>query len=96
MTTSLAARIAALLKLARRASPARDVTTRPALVTLATLNQARKPLSHPALPAYRLQHPVTRALGSTVSRPAWPFHADTPRTAAPTTVAPPGAREHHR
>ena len=72
MTHPLATRMAALLNLTGRlslpAAPGPDA----ARITLATLNQARKTLPHPATPAYRLRQPARHPLG----RPAWPFPVD--------------------
>ena len=72
MTHPLAARMAALLNLTGRfASPAAPAPASSG-INLATLNQARKTLPHPATPAYRLRQPGRHPVG----RPAWPFRAD--------------------
>ena len=90
MAHPLAARMAALLHLNGWSNqrPARDT----ARITLATLNQARKTLPHPATPAYRLRQPARHPL----SRPAWPFTVDAGCGTTPGAKAMPGACEHPR
>ena len=72
MTHPLATRMAALLNLTGRLSLPAAPEPDAARITLATLNQARKTLPHPATPAYRLRQPARHPLG----RPAWPFPVD--------------------
>lgn len=70
MTHPFATRMAALLNLTAWSN--QPVAPDSARITLATLNQARKTLPHPATPAYRLRQPVRHPIG----RPAWPFPVD--------------------
>ena len=70
MTHPLATRMAALLNLTGWSN--QPLAPEAARITLATLNQARKTLPHPATPAYRLRQPARHPLG----RPAWPFPVD--------------------
>lgn len=69
MAHPLAARMAALLNLTGWTH--QPLAPDAARTTLATLNQARKTLPHPATPAYRLRQPVNRP----VVRSGWPFRA---------------------
>lgn len=90
MAHPLATRMANLLNL--NGGSSQPLAADSARITLATLNQARKTLPHPATPAYRVRKLVRRAPG----RPAWTFPVDTGGSPAPASGAAPEAPGHRR